>query len=153
MGYLASTFRAVSITFAVSAVGTGIQALVSPVGFSRFFGLPLPTPSSSPPSSNPGAGRSSKRASKQQQQDHALTESYVSLMGVRQLATGITLLAFSYQRKWDEVATILSILGFVVAGTDGVYIARGNDVKAGLFHAIPGSLISVLAGAYLYIGK
>ena len=70
-------------------------------------------------------------------------------MGVRQLATGLTLLAFAYQGKWKEMATILSILGIVVAGTDGACLAQKNLGK-GLFHAGPGACISALSIAVLY---
>ena len=72
-------------------------------------------------------------------------------MGIRQLATGIILLTFAYQSKWVEAATILAIIGIVVAGTDGIYLARGGGgSKAGLFHAIPGALIAALACGVIY---
>lgn len=71
-------------------------------------------------------------------------------MGVRQLATGITLLTFAYQRKWTEMATVLSILGIVVAGTDGFYLWRFGATNQAKFHAIPGALIALLAGAVIF---
>ena len=71
-------------------------------------------------------------------------------MGVRQLATGITLLTFAYQTKWTEMANILAILGVVVAGTDGVYLSRFGAGKQAMFHAIPGALIAILAGAVVF---
>ena len=67
-------------------------------------------------------------------------------MGVRQLATGLTLLTFAYEEKWTEMATILSILGVVVAGTDGYYLARSGERGRAVFHAVPGALIAMLAG-------
>lgn len=127
MAYLLPTFKAVSLIFAIAAVGTGVQALVDPVGFSTSFGLPL-----------------SKTASDNER-------SYVSLMGVRQLATGITLLTFAYQGKWREMATLLAILGIVVAGTDGIYLSQAGKGGLARFHAIPGALIAALAGAVLYV--
>lgn len=68
-------------------------------------------------------------------------------MGVRQLATGLTLFTFAYQGKWNEMATILTILGFVVAGTDGYYLAQTGARGQARFHAIPGALIALLSGA------
>lgn len=58
---------------------------------------------------------------------------------------------FAYQGKWAEAATILSIIGVVVAGTDGWYIANvGGSVGGGLFHAGPGAAIAALAAAFLW---
>lgn len=122
MSILNTIFEIISVVFAVTAIITGIQAIIDPISFSRSFGLPV-------------AGTSST--------------DYVSLMGVRQLGTGITLLTFAYQRKWREMATILAIIGIVVAGTDGVYLARSGRVNLAMFHAIPGALISLLAAAVL----
>lgn len=116
MPTLLLTFQFVSLTFAVLAIYTGGQALFSPQSFSHSFGLPLV---------------------------HIEDAAYVSLMGVRQLCTGLTLLVFAYQRKWKEMGTLLAILGFVVAGTDGVFLAKDNFGK-GLFHALPGAGIALL---------
>ena len=127
MGYLLLVLQAVSMIFALAAVATGAQAIVDPVGFSNTFGLSLPT---------------SKADS--------VASSYAALMGVRQLATGITLLTFAYQGKWSEVATILAIIGALVAGTDGLYLSRAGHTAQGRWHAVPGALISALAGASLY---
>lgn len=152
MDYLLPTFKLISVAFALSAVATGAQAIIDPVGHSKFFGLPS---DSTPPGPDglpkkvqgntalSNATESSKRA-------RNLAMSYVSLMGARQLGTGTTLLVFAFQRKWTEVATILAIIGVVVAGIDGIYIARGGDTKAGQFHAIPGAMIAALAGAVIY---
>ena len=52
-----------------------------------------------------------------------LTKSYISLLGARQLATGIILLTLVSQHKWTEIATVLAIIGIVVAGTNGIYIS------------------------------
>lgn len=71
-------------------------------------------------------------------------------MGIRQLATGLTLLTFAYQEKWIEIATVLSILGIVVAGTDGICLARAGNYSQARFHAIPGACIALLAGTVLY---
>ena len=72
-------------------------------------------------------------------------------MGVRQLAAGITLLTLVYQRKWKEKATILTILGIIVAGTDGFYLSRSGATNQAKLHAIPGALIALLAGAIIFI--
>ena len=45
------------------------------------------------------------------------------------------------------MATILAILGIVVAGTDGIYLARSGARNQALFHAVPGALIAFLAAA------
>lgn len=140
MSYILPTFKAVSLIFAVSAVVTGVQAIAFPISFAYSFGIPITvkdasmskssaSPQSSSPENNPG------------------TLSYVSLMGVRQLATGITLLVFAYQGKWTEMATILSILGIVVAGTDGYFLSLTGAKSQARFHAIPGALIALLAAA------
>lgn len=123
MNFLLPTFKMVSVAFAGSAIVTGTQAIVDPIGFSRSFGLPITMVKSN---------------------DHPI-ESYVSLMGIRQLATGITLLTFAYQKKWTEMATILTILGIIVAGTDGFYLSRSGARNLAKLHAIPGALIALLA--------
>lgn len=129
MAWLLPTFQAVSIIFAISAVITGMQALVNPVGFSKSFGL--------------------ASDSKSKHSD-SLSKSYISLMGVRQLSTGIILLTFALQNKRTEMATILAIIGVLVAGTDGIFLALGATKSAGLFHAVPGAAIAALAGTVLY---
>lgn len=131
-----SVFKMVSITFASAAIVTGIQAIVDPIGFSRSFGIPI----------NGAKDAETSKSTAITTNSDPIT-SYVSLMGVRQLATGITLLTFAYQSKFTEMATILAILGFLVAGTDGFYLYRSGAVNQAKFHAIPGALIALLAGA------
>lgn len=123
---LASSFRAVTLIFASASLFTGFQAVFVPAKFASSFGIRLPdadTTKSTPSASSlkdPGAS------------------AYVSVMGARQLGTGLTLLAFAYQGKWAEAATVLSIIGVVVAGTDGWHIARtGGSLGGGLYHAGP----------------
>ena len=140
MNFLLPTFKMVSVVFAGSAVVTGLQAIVDPIGFSRSFGLPLSTIKEADESKSTAISHHYKPNGNP-------IVSYVSLMGVRQLATGITLLTFAYQKKWTEMATILSILGIVVAGTDGFYLWRSGARNLAKFHAIPGALIALLAGA------
>lgn len=149
MDYLLPTFKTVSVMFAISAVATGAQAVVDPVGFSRVFGLPL-TVTTSVRSVTDDSGADTSRPTNILHYDRCLTLSYVSLMGVRQLATGIILLIFAHQNKWTEMATILVIIGIVVAGTDGMYLSRAGARKLGRFHAIPGGLIAALAGGVIY---
>ncbi|CAD6585363.1 MAG: hypothetical protein CYPHOPRED_003064 [Cyphobasidiales sp. Tagirdzhanova-0007] len=138
MDYLLPTFKTVSVIFAISAIATGANAIMDPVGFSKFFGLPL-----SPTNNDEDTSRTVKMSHSYQCQRN-LTMSYISLMGVRQLATGIILLTFAYQNKWTEMATILAIIGIIVAGTDGIYLSRAG-VRGFQFHAIPGTLIALLA--------
>jgi hypothetical protein len=114
-------FKAISIIFALASVATGLQAILYPLHFAKSFGIPLTSP----------------RA--------PASESYISLLGVRQFATALIILTFGYQGKGNEVATILVIIGVVVAGTDGLFIARAGSWGGGAFHAIPGAAISVLA--------
>ena len=147
---LLPAFKTVSVMFAVSAVVTGIQAITNPVGFSRFFGLPLDATSI-----NPAVFLQDyddiKKATAAFHSHQGLTKSYISLMGVRQLATGMTLLTFAYQNKWTEMATILAIIGIIVAGTDGIYLSRAGQKNLGRMHAIPGAVIAALAGAVIYL--
>lgn len=99
------TFKAISLIFTAASRFTGFQALMDPIAFSTSFGLPI-------------------KPTKPGQRVNDTTRAYISLMGVRQLATGLTLLAFAYQGKWKEIATVLRILGIVVAGTDGVFLTQ-----------------------------
>ncbi|EGP82751.1 unnamed protein product [Zymoseptoria tritici ST99CH_1E4] len=141
MAYLLPSFKAVSIIFSFAAVGTGLQALIDPHGFSKSFGLPIVSSSASQlkPSKN---GTPSSITN--------FADSYICLMGVRQLGTGILLMIFNYQHKYIEAATVLAVIGVLVAGTDGLFLARAGDRKGGLFHAGPGLAIAALAGAVLY---
>lgn len=151
MGYLLQTFKIVSVTFAIAAVATGAQAVFDPVGFSRSFGLPVHTTMTTSKytgKNDDDALQPGKKA--EPVNDRDFTQSYISLMGIRQLGTGLILLTFAVQKKWEEMATILAIIGIVVAGTDGLYLAQGGTVKQGMFHAIPGAAISLLAGSVLY---
>jgi hypothetical protein len=131
MAYIFPAFKVVSVTFACLAIATGLQGLLSPTAFATSFGIPI----------QPAPKAHEKAAL-----------SYVSLMGVRQLATGITLLAFARQGKWEEMATVLVILGFLVAGTDGLFLWTSGAGMKGPFHALPGACIALLAGAVLYTG-
>ena len=48
------------------------------------------------------------------------------------------------------MATILAIIGILVAGTDGIYLSRSGAEKVARFHAIPGALIAALACGVIY---
>lgn len=128
--FLLPLFQAVSVIFAFAAVGTGAQGVFDPVGFSKSFGLSIDN--------------------EKNNASHA--PSYVVLMGVRQASTGIILLVFVYQRKWNEIAIILSVIGLLVARVDGIYLARSGATGLASFHAIPGTLIAFLAMLVLYLG-
>ncbi|KAE9961677.1 hypothetical protein EG328_002078 [Venturia inaequalis] len=99
------TFKAISVTFSLLAISTGLQALLTPFAFSKSFGIPIQT------LTNPLNPSSSKEKSSTTDVAAAAL-AYVSLMGIRQFTTGLTLLVFASQGKWTEMATILSILGF-----------------------------------------
>ena len=158
MKYLLPIFKGVSVTFALSAVFTGLQAIIDPIAFSKSFGLALSFPKTDPIrlSSSKDADNENEVTPRMKelfiayQRQHDLAKSYVALMGARQLGTGIVLLIFAYQGKWTESATVLSTIGIVVAGLDGVYLARVGLWGRARFHAIPGTLIAALAGAVLY---
>ncbi|KAL8846219.1 MAG: hypothetical protein Q9198_011310 [Flavoplaca austrocitrina] len=143
MNFLLPTFKVVSLVFAGSAIVTGAQAILDPVGFSRSFGIPITVVKDGDRSKSTAIPHIHKP------NGDPIT-SYVSLMGVRQLATGITLLTFAWQKKWTEMATILTILGIVVAGTDGYFLSCFGAHNQAKFHAIPGALIALLAGAVVF---
>jgi hypothetical protein len=135
-------FKATSVIFAFLSVVTGSLAIYDPTEFSAGFGLPL---------ISTAATTIKTRSEDVKDKLRSTAESYISLMGVRQLAMGLIILLFAYQGKWNEIATILALIGILVAGTDGIYIARGGGTtSAGQRHAIPGALISALASYYLY---
>ncbi|OAK98350.1 hypothetical protein IQ06DRAFT_295688 [Phaeosphaeriaceae sp. SRC1lsM3a] len=138
---LAFSFRAVALIFASASLFTGLQAIFAPAKFASSLGISLPSTTTTRPTA--GAAPATPK--------HPGASAYVSLLGARQLGTGIILLVFAYQGKWAEAATILSIIGVVVAGTDGWYIANvGGSVGGGLFHAGPGAAIAALAAAFLW---
>ncbi|XMA16297.1 hypothetical protein WAI453_009088 [Rhynchosporium graminicola] len=145
MGYLLHVFQPVSLTFASLAIGTGAQATFDPINFSKSFGLALNTTSGSP--QYPKEEDVVLSRSNYQQSS---TKPYISLMGVRQLATGVLIFTFAYQGKWTEIATILSIIGILVAGTNDVYLSRAGLQGKGVFHALPGAFISTLACGFLF---
>lgn len=113
---LLTFFTAIILIFKCAAVGTGLQALLSLARFSTSFGFPTPPPLPSPPkkSDDPASHTTSPTASL----------AYVSLIGVRQLGTGVILLVFAIQGKWIEMAYIAAIIGVLVAGTDALFLAR-----------------------------
>jgi len=149
MNHLLPIFKAVSMIFAVSAVATGAWGIINPVAFSKQFGLPMESTKLDPISPQDNDDSLKDAATLKHQRD--LTMSYISLMSVRQLGTGIILLIFAYQCKWTEAATILAVIGIIVAGTDGIYLARAGPRGPGIFHAIPGALISALAAGVIYL--
>lgn len=140
---LASSFRAVTLIFASASLFTGLQAFFAPAKFATSFGIRLPDATTTKSTSSAAHTTSPLK-------DPGAC-AYVSLMGARQFGTGVTLLAFAYLGKWTEAAMILSIIGVVVAGTDGWHIARtGGSMGGGLYHAGPGAAIAALATAFLW---
>ncbi|KAK4565653.1 hypothetical protein LTR86_003501 [Recurvomyces mirabilis] len=140
--YLPPVFTATAVIFAVLSIFTGAQGIFDPVGFATSFGLPL---------DYSNIGKSFTTASGPEKKSQDTTLSYISLMSVRQLFTGIILGVFAYQNKWTEVATMLAVMGFLVAGTDGVFIYHSGKTKGAVFHALPGAVIAGLAIAFLLI--
>lgn len=115
-------FKGVSIIFATASVFTGTQALLDPIAFSKTFGISIP-----------------------KDHDTPLLRSYITLMATRQLATGISILLLAKQGYFIAIAYILMIAGVVVAGTDGVFIAKNGSRRMGIVHAGPGFAIASLA--------
>lgn len=137
-------FKLITATFSVAAIYTGAQALLNPFGFALSFGLSLD-------GANPVTTLESKKeglkvaSTKSTLRPHDPAKSYISLMGIRQLANGIILATFAYQGKWTEAATILAIIGIMVAGTDGIYLSCAGKTSLGVYHAVPGALIAIYA--------
>ena len=120
-------FKGVSIIFATASVFTGTQALLDPIAFSKTFGISIP-----------------------KDHDTPLLRSYVTLMATRQLATGISILLLAKQGHFIAIAYILMIAGAVVAGTDGVFIAKNGSRKMGIVHAGPGFVIASIAALVVW---
>jgi len=84
MAYLLPIFKIVSVIFAISAVATGVQAIVDPIGFSRVFGLALSSIlTDSMGSLIDDEDAVTSRTTVILHYHRSLTMSYVSLMGVR----------------------------------------------------------------------
>jgi hypothetical protein len=120
-------FKAVSLIFATASVFTGAQALLDPIAFSKTFGISIP-----------------------KQHDTPLPRSYVMLMATRQLATGISILLLARQGHFIAIAYVLMVAGFIVAGTDGVLIAKMGSRKMGNVHAGPGFVIASIAALVIW---
>ena len=120
-------FKGISLIFATATVFTGAQALLVPIAFSKTFGISIP-----------------------KQHDTPLLRSYITLMAIRQLATGISILLLARQGHFLAIAYILMVAGFVVAGTDGVFIAKNGSRKMGIVHAGPGFVIASIAALVIW---
>lgn len=120
-------FKGVSLIFATASVFTGTQALLDPIAFSKTFGITIPKDHNTP-----------------------LLRSYVTLMATRQLATAISILLLAKQGHFIAIAYILMVAGIVVAGTDGVFIAKNGSRKMGIVHAGPGFAIASLAALTIW---
>lgn len=144
MDYILTSFKAVSIIFSILAVQTGINALFRPISFAKSFGLPMDNNAAT----KSRAGNKEDAFVLSQHSDFGLA--YVTMMGVRQLATGITILIFSSLGKWTEIATILSVLGLLVATTDAYNLWKAGKNGLARYHALPGIAIALHALAVLY---
>jgi hypothetical protein len=120
-------FKGVSLIFATASVFTGTQAFLDPIAFSKTFGITIP-----------------------KDHDTPLLRSYVTLMATRQLATGLSILLLAKQGHFIAIAYILIVAGIVVAGTDGVFIAKNGSRRMGIVHAGPGFAIASLAALTIW---
>ncbi|KAM0700290.1 hypothetical protein Q7P35_012010 [Cladosporium inversicolor] len=119
--------KGVSLVFATASVFTGARALLDPIAFSTTFGISVPKGHDTP-----------------------LLRSYITLMATRQLATGISILLLARQGHFIAIAYILMVTGIVVAGTDGVFIAKMGSRKMGIVHAGPGFVIASIAALTIW---
>lgn len=103
--------RGANATFAAASIITGCTAVRDPSTFADTFGLELPPRSS-------GFNQFPKEAQTALLEQQNVTRKYVSLMGVRQLATGLILLTLEWRHQWREAAIVVAISGFVVATTN-----------------------------------
>lgn len=126
---LIQAFKPISLIFAISTIITGAQSLINPLAFSTLFGIQVP-----------------------KAQDTALLRSYISLIGSRQLSTGLIILLLAARGSYNAIAHILAVSGIVVAGWDGVVIRRHASTRLGLVHAGPGFVIAAVAAAVIWNG-
>jgi hypothetical protein len=124
---LFTLFKGISLIFAAASVFTGAQALLDPIAFSKTFGISIP-----------------------KQHDTPLLRSYVTLMATRQLAMGMSILLLARQGHFIAIAYVLMVAGFIVAGTDGVLIAKMGSRKMGIVHAGPGFVIASIAALVIW---
>jgi hypothetical protein len=144
MDYVLASFIGISTIFSILAIQTGAHALLRPVSFAQSFGLPMTTKvaSKNRPEDNEDA------LAVKQNLDFGLA--YVTMMGVRQLATGVTILIFASRGKWTEIATILSVLGLLVATTDAYMLWNAGKTGLARYHALPGIAIAAHALVVLW---
>ncbi|KAH7033747.1 uncharacterized protein B0I36DRAFT_240893 [Microdochium trichocladiopsis] len=143
MEYIPAVFKAVSVTFSGLAMWIGANGVFRPTSFAAGFGIPIDNTGKAP--------RGGDRTQHQSATSEPTTRAYVRLMGIRELATGVILALFARQGKWDEMATILVTIGVLVAGTDGLFLARvAGRTDLGVFHALPGGMIALLSGLFLW---
>jgi hypothetical protein len=121
-------FKGIALIFGVSTVATGIQALLNPIAFSQTFGITVP-----------------------KDKDTPILRSYITLMATRQLATGASVLLLARAGHFVSIAYMLMVAGVIVAGTDGVFIAKNGSTKMGVVHAGPGFVIAGIAAVTIWI--
>lgn len=148
MDYIPTAFKAVSLTFTGLALWTGANGVLRPTSFAEGFGIPIDNASRAAPVPD---SKKHQRPPSSSAAETDTTRAYVRLMGVRQLATGVILALFARQGKWDEMATMLVTIGVLVAGTDGLFLARvAGRADLGVFHALPGGMIALLSAVFLW---
>lgn len=108
--------------FALLSVATGVQALLNPAGFATTFGLPT----NGQTSLNP----------------------YVSVMAGRNLAGGLTLLAFSYYNDRRAMGSFM-VAGLATGLTDAVICYNHGTQDAAYGHAIMSVLFGSLGSYFL----
>lgn len=145
MDYVLTSFKIISTIFSILAVQTGAHAVLRPASFAESFGLPIDL--------NVGqksrGGDQKETLAAQRNIDSGL--SYVTMMGVRQLGTGVIILIFASRGKWMEIATILSVVGLLVATTDAYNLWSARKPGLARFHALPG--IAIAAHAILVLSR
>lgn len=148
MDYIPTAFKAVSLTFTGLALWTGANGVLRPKSFAAGFGMPIDNASRA---TTPINDRKQQQRLLSSSADTDTTRAYVRLMSIRQLATGVILATFARQGKWDEMATVLVTIGVLVAGTDGLFLARvAGRTDLGVFHALPGGVIALLSAIFLW---
>lgn len=120
-------FKPTAFIFSIASIFTGLQSLFRPLHFSRLFGIPI-VPSQTTP----------------------LLLDYISLMGSRQLSTGLATALLLLRGNDVGAGYVLMVAGVVVAGWDGVIIARNGSTRMGIVHAGPGFVIAAIAAGVVW---
>ena len=113
-----------SSTVFLATVGTivGLRSFTSPLDTAETFGLPQ--------SRTPSSG----------------FNAFIPVCGGRNLASGVTMLAFAYQQNWRAVGTLMCC-GVITAVTDATVCFRYGDRDAAVGHGVA-SVLSLGLGVW-----